>query len=129
MAPHPVLMLSGVWWEAVGRGWDRVVLGKAPGARRAHHTFPSPPSIDANPNGLFPPVEFPVPRGTPLISPHIKWDHSQVWDVPAAGDFPSGSSGSSTATVYNIGEQGLRGGSGWGKGAGGACLLPPGHWH
>uniref|UniRef100_A0A452SJH0 Fatty acid synthase n=1 Tax=Ursus americanus TaxID=9643 RepID=A0A452SJH0_URSAM len=58
--------------------------------------------IDANPNGLFPPVEFPVPRGTPLISPHIKWDHSQVWDVPAAGDFPSGSSGSSTATVYNI---------------------------
>ncbi|XP_032285376.1 fatty acid synthase [Phoca vitulina] len=58
--------------------------------------------IDANPNGLFPPLEFPVPRGTPLISPHIKWDHSQIWDVPAAGDFPSGSSGSSAATVYNI---------------------------
>ncbi|KAM5273320.1 fatty acid synthase [Ctenodactylus gundi] len=57
--------------------------------------------IDANPNGLFPPVEFPVPRGTPLISPHIKWDHSQAWDVPAAEHFPSGSSFSS-ATVYNI---------------------------
>ncbi|XDA81106.1 hypothetical protein R6Z07F_011082 [Ovis aries] len=57
--------------------------------------------IDVNPNGLFPPVEFPAPRGTPLISPHIKWDHSQTWDVPAAEDFPNGSS-SSSATVYKI---------------------------
>ncbi|XP_064351418.1 fatty acid synthase [Camelus dromedarius] len=57
--------------------------------------------IDVKPNGLFPPVEFPAPRGTPLISPHIKWDHSQTWDVPASKDFPSGSSCSS-ATVYNI---------------------------
>ncbi|XP_052513198.1 fatty acid synthase [Budorcas taxicolor] len=57
--------------------------------------------IDVNPNGLFPPVEFPAPRGTPLISPHIKWDHSQTWDVPAAEDFSNGSS-SSSATVYKI---------------------------
>ncbi|XP_045425730.1 fatty acid synthase [Lemur catta] len=57
--------------------------------------------IDVNPNALFPPVEFPVPRGTPLISPHIKWDHSQTWDVPAPEDFPNISS-SSSATVYNI---------------------------
>ncbi|XP_004639517.1 fatty acid synthase [Octodon degus] len=57
--------------------------------------------IDVNPNGLLPPVEFPAPRGTPLISPHIKWDHSQTWDVPAAEDFPNGSS-SSSATIYNI---------------------------
>ncbi|XP_023507490.1 fatty acid synthase isoform X2 [Equus przewalskii] len=57
--------------------------------------------IDVNPNGLFPPVEFPAPRGTPLISPHIKWDHSQTWYVPSAKDFPSGSSCSSS-TVYNI---------------------------
>ncbi|XP_016070948.1 PREDICTED: fatty acid synthase [Miniopterus natalensis] len=57
--------------------------------------------ININPNGLFPPVEFPAPRGTPLISPHIKWDHSQTWDVPAAEDFPNGS-GSSSATIYNI---------------------------
>lgn len=57
--------------------------------------------IDVNPNGLFPPVEFPAPRGTPLISPHIKWDHSQTWDVPSAQDFPSGSS-SPSCTVYHI---------------------------
>uniref|UniRef100_A0A4X2LHQ6 Fatty acid synthase n=1 Tax=Vombatus ursinus TaxID=29139 RepID=A0A4X2LHQ6_VOMUR len=55
-----------------------------------------------NPNGLFPPVEYPAPVGTPLISPHIKWDHSQSWDVPSASDFPSGSGGSSSSTVYNI---------------------------
>ncbi|XP_006869546.1 PREDICTED: fatty acid synthase [Chrysochloris asiatica] len=57
--------------------------------------------IDVNPNGLFPPVEYPAPRGTPLISPLIKWDHSQTWDVPSAGDFPDGSS-SSSSVVYNI---------------------------
>ncbi|KAL0595770.1 Fatty acid synthase [Plecturocebus cupreus] len=57
--------------------------------------------IDANPNALFPPVEFPVPRGTPLISPLIKWDHSLAWDVPAAEDFPNGS-GSPSAAIYTI---------------------------
>uniref|UniRef100_A0A2K5Q2X1 Fatty acid synthase n=2 Tax=Cebus imitator TaxID=2715852 RepID=A0A2K5Q2X1_CEBIM len=57
--------------------------------------------IDANPNALFPPVEFPVPRGTPLISPLIKWDHSLAWDVPSAKDFPNGS-GSPSASVYTI---------------------------
>ncbi|XP_008048097.1 fatty acid synthase isoform X2 [Carlito syrichta] len=57
--------------------------------------------IHPNPNALFPPVEFPAPRGTPLISPHIQWEHSQAWDVPAAEDFPNGSSNSS-ATIYSI---------------------------
>ncbi|XP_043860025.1 LOW QUALITY PROTEIN: fatty acid synthase [Dromiciops gliroides] len=57
---------------------------------------------NVNPNGLFPPVEYPAPVGTPLISPHIKWDHSQNWDVPSTSDFPSGSGGSSSSTVYNI---------------------------
>ncbi|PKU32508.1 fatty acid synthase [Limosa lapponica baueri] len=53
-------------------------------------------------NNLFPPVQYPVPVGTPLISPYIKWDHSQEWDVPKAEDFPSGSKGSASASVYNI---------------------------
>lgn len=54
-------------------------------------------------NNLFPSVEYPVPVGTPLISPHIKWDHSQDWDVPKAEDFPAGSKGSASGSVYNIG--------------------------
>ncbi|NWV97535.1 FAS synthase, partial [Machaerirhynchus nigripectus] len=53
-------------------------------------------------NNLFPSVEYPVPVGTPLISPSIKWDHSQDWDVPKAEDFPAGSKGSASASVYNI---------------------------
>ncbi|NWU85061.1 FAS synthase, partial [Onychorhynchus coronatus] len=53
-------------------------------------------------NNLFPSVEYPVPVGTPLISPYIKWDHSQDWDVPKAEDFPAGSKGSASASVYNI---------------------------
>lgn len=61
------------------------------------------PRINVLGNNLFPLVEYPVPVGTPLISPYIKWDHSQDWDVPKAEDFPSGSKGSASASVYNIG--------------------------
>lgn len=83
-----------------------------------------PPSIDFNPNGLFPPMEFPVPRGTPIISPHIKWDHSQTWDVPLAEHFPHGSS-STSVTTYTIGEQG-----GQGRGRRGSAPTPhPPGWH
>ncbi|KAF5283102.1 hypothetical protein FQA39_LY17409 [Lamprigera yunnana] len=31
---------------------------------------------------LFPKVEWPVSRGTPMISPLIKWNHSNDWFVP-----------------------------------------------
>ncbi|XP_036143548.1 fatty acid synthase [Monomorium pharaonis] len=30
---------------------------------------------------LYPPVEFPVSRGTPMISPSIRWDHSKDWFI------------------------------------------------
>lgn len=30
---------------------------------------------------LYPAVEFPVSRGTPMISPLIKWDHTEDWFV------------------------------------------------
>ena len=32
-------------------------------------------------SNLYPPVEFPVSRGTPMISPLIKWDHKEDWFV------------------------------------------------
>lgn len=30
---------------------------------------------------LYPAVAFPVSRGTPMISPLLKWDHSEDWFV------------------------------------------------
>ncbi|XP_028050812.1 fatty acid synthase [Monomorium pharaonis] len=30
---------------------------------------------------LYPPMSFPVGRGTPMIGPLVKWDHSATWDV------------------------------------------------
>jgi hypothetical protein len=33
------------------------------------------------------PVRFPVPKGTPMISLLVDWDHSVAWDVPKAEDF------------------------------------------
>lgn len=30
---------------------------------------------------LYPPVSFPVGRGTPMIGPLVKWDHSATWEV------------------------------------------------
>ncbi|UYV71847.1 FASN [Cordylochernes scorpioides] len=35
------------------------------------------PTIEA----LYPPVHFPVPRGTEPLSPYMAWDHSQEWQV------------------------------------------------
>ncbi|XP_076855678.1 fatty acid synthase [Brachyhypopomus gauderio] len=58
--------------------------------------------INVDSNQLYPAVEYPVPVGTPLISPLIQWDHSQTWDVPKVEDFPAGSGGSASATIYNI---------------------------
>ncbi|XP_023313028.1 fatty acid synthase-like [Anoplophora glabripennis] len=31
---------------------------------------------------LYPRVDFPVSRGTPMISPYIRWNHSAEWFVP-----------------------------------------------
>lgn len=61
--------------------------------------------INLDGNKLGPAVSYPVPVGTPLISPLVQWDHSQTWDVPKGEDFPSSSGGSSSATVYNIGKK------------------------
>ncbi|KAK6328250.1 hypothetical protein J4Q44_G00002280 [Coregonus suidteri] len=58
--------------------------------------------INVDSKQLYPPVEYPVPAGTPLISPLVQWDHAQTWDVPKAEDFPAGSGGSTSATIYNI---------------------------
>jgi len=35
--------------------------------------------VTVNVERLYPKVPFPVPRGTPMISPLIRWDHSQTW--------------------------------------------------
>lgn len=64
--------------------------------------------IDLDGNKLAPAVSYPVPVGTPLISPLVQWDHSQTWDVPKVEDFPSSSGGSGSATIYNIGKKELK---------------------
>lgn len=53
-------------------------------------------------NRLYPAVRYPVPVGTPLISPLLLWDHAQTWDVPKVDDFFFGSGGSKSSAVYNI---------------------------
>ncbi|XP_062234915.1 fatty acid synthase [Platichthys flesus] len=58
--------------------------------------------INVDVNKLWPAVMYPVPVGTPLISPLVQWDHAQTWDVPKVEDFPSGSGGSNSASIYNI---------------------------
>lgn len=75
--------------------WDEGIFTFLVGALR----------IDLDGNKLAPAVSYPVPVGTPLISPLVQWDHSQTWDVPKVEDFPSSSGGSGSATIYNIGEK------------------------
>lgn len=51
---------------------------------------------------LVSPVAFPVPRGTPMISPLVQWDHSDTWAVPKPEDFVSGGSGRLTDAMYEV---------------------------
>lgn len=39
---------------------------------------------------LYPPVQFPVSRGTPGLASHVVWDHSLEWDVAHFGAARSG---------------------------------------
>ncbi|KAJ8319450.1 hypothetical protein KUTeg_004541 [Tegillarca granosa] len=58
--------------------------------------------VKVNPLGLYPPVEFPVPKSTPMISPVIKWDHSKSWNVPNPSQFLSGGTGRQTDSVFEV---------------------------
>lgn len=37
--------------------------------------------VDMDVAKIYPAIEFPVSRGTPMISPLIKWDHSEDFFV------------------------------------------------
>jgi fatty acid synthase len=55
-----------------------------------------------DPLKLCNPVKFPVPKGTPMVSPLVGWDHSVSWDVPKAEDFTLGLSASHGGATYEI---------------------------
>lgn len=58
--------------------------------------------VNMDPLKLCNHVKFPVPKGTPMISPLVGWDHSVSWDVPKAEDFTIGLSGSHGGATYEI---------------------------
>ncbi|KAK3760848.1 hypothetical protein RRG08_034690 [Elysia crispata] len=53
---------------------------------------------------VYPPIQYPVSRGTPLLSSLVAqaWDHSVEWVVPKAEDYELGSGSSSADTSYEI---------------------------
>ena len=36
-------------------------------------------------SALYPPIEFPVSKSTPMISPAVKWQHEEQWDLNELG--------------------------------------------
>lgn len=48
---------------------------------------------------LYPRIEFPVSRGTPMISPLTKWDHSESFFVMRFEISKSGHSGERKVTL------------------------------
>ena len=60
--------------------------------------------LDLDPLKLFPPVEFPVPRGTPMISPCISkiWDHSVPHATPHGHDFATKVGTNLSDAVFDI---------------------------
>ncbi|GMT36007.1 hypothetical protein PFISCL1PPCAC_27304 [Pristionchus fissidentatus] len=52
---------------------------------------------------LYPEVEYPVPKGTPMIGPMWKWDHSQDWPVIDGRQMATGMGGGIAASAsYTI---------------------------
>ncbi|KAK8766018.1 hypothetical protein V5799_007199 [Amblyomma americanum] len=62
------------------------------------HTFGV--RVDLSP--LYPPVQFPVPRGTPTIGHLVSWDHSQRWTVAKWSDFAGAGQFSEEVVEVNL---------------------------
>ncbi|KAK8762096.1 hypothetical protein V5799_026636, partial [Amblyomma americanum] len=56
--------------------------------------------VRLNVSSLYPPVPWPVPRGTPPISHLVSWDHSKRWTVAKWNDFAG--SGQSAEDVVEV---------------------------
>ncbi|GIY14144.1 fatty acid synthase [Caerostris darwini] len=83
----PNVALLPIVRGVVGRGASYLGLMKKGAQEREHFFLESLGKLyiegmDPKVERLYPPVEFPVPRGTPSISDLIKWDHSQSFHVP-----------------------------------------------
>ncbi|KAL6257976.1 hypothetical protein P5V15_011572 [Pogonomyrmex californicus] len=48
---------------------------------------------------LYPPIEYPVSRGTPMISPSVRWEHSDDWYVMSYKTQKKITSGERTVTL------------------------------
>ncbi|KAH7949982.1 hypothetical protein HPB49_017944 [Dermacentor silvarum] len=62
--------------------------------------------IQLDPSKLYPPVPWPVPRGTPNIAHLVSWDHSHSWRVVGWRDFPAFSEVSENVIEIDIGTTG-----------------------
>ncbi|KAL1458882.1 hypothetical protein MTO96_043397 [Rhipicephalus appendiculatus] len=93
LPPFPAVRLS--YWRSVGSSDSYVGLMKRDvdnleyflGSLGKLHTLGF--QLDLAP--LYPPVPWPVPRGTPSIAHLVSWDHSQPWRVVNWRDFPTSS--------------------------------------
>ncbi|WAR25075.1 FAS-like protein [Mya arenaria] len=52
--------------------------------------------------GLTTDVPYPVPSGTPMLSPLVSWDHWHSWSVPTADMFAGGGASASCGSDFDI---------------------------
>ena len=58
--------------------------------------------VNLNSLALYPPVKLPVSSSTTWLSPLVRWDHSDSWEVPAGIEYASGGSGSGSAVTVEV---------------------------
>ncbi|XP_075559822.1 fatty acid synthase-like [Dermacentor variabilis] len=88
IAPHCLLL--SILRRALGPGASCVGLMKRDTDNRSFflgslgklHTL----GVQMDPSALYPPVPWPVPRGTPNIGHLVSWDHTQQWAVASWKD-------------------------------------------
>ncbi|XP_070380766.1 fatty acid synthase-like [Dermacentor albipictus] len=91
IAPHCLLL--SILRRALGSGASCVGLMKRDtdnhsfflGSLGKLHTL----GVKMDPSSLYPPVPWPVPRGTPNIGHLVSWDHTQQWAVASWKDVPT----------------------------------------
>ncbi|VVC40005.1 Hypothetical protein CINCED_3A009213 [Cinara cedri] len=84
------LALDGILCDIINRTseiniytFDLASMDKNDGLRYILSVFGKLFEIGINPkiSKLYPEIEFPVSRGTPMIAPLIRWNHSEEWHV------------------------------------------------
>uniref|UniRef100_T1J426 Fatty acid synthase n=1 Tax=Strigamia maritima TaxID=126957 RepID=T1J426_STRMM len=90
--------MAGDWLgPAIVSGRDRCPVGTRSGPHRIYAN-----GVNLTLSKLSPPPEYPVPCGTSMIAPMLKWDHSNAWSTVTVDHFLTLTKNAGTGIQFEI---------------------------